>query len=175
MKKLLAIFMLLALFVSCSDDDTTDPNNGNGNGKDMIDEKIIGKWKVEYSKTISPAIYNQQTGKVEHKEDARITEYLGNYEEIKEAPKSGLLSTEEVLIEFNKDKSVLVYDAWVVKPKQLSFTSINNGLITKKEDYTDKTHKLKYRFDKEKLIIETITPEYNRYNYTISEYSRIKE
>lgn len=174
MKKLLAILMLLALFVSCSDDDTTDPNNGNGNGKDMIDEKIIGKWKVEYSKTISPAAYNQQTGKVEHEEDARITEYLGNYGEIGLIISSGLFSSKEVDIEITKDKKV-ISNSVMEDPKTITFDSIKDGLFLKTIDYSTNIFKLKYRFDKEKLIIETITPEYNRYNYTISEYSKIKE
>ena len=52
-KALLSIFMLSALFISCSSNDDTDPENV----KSTIDKNIIGKWKVEYSRDLSPARY----------------------------------------------------------------------------------------------------------------------
>ena len=165
--------MLVALVVSCSSDDT-EPNNGKDDNKGMIDEKILGKWKVEYSKTIKGARLLED-GTLEIADNAVITEYLGDYEETKEAPKSGLFSNEEVIIDLNKDKSVLVYDAWVIKPKTITFDSIKDGLFIKIYDYSTKTYKLKYWFDKDRLIIETITPELKEYYYTISEYNKIKE
>lgn len=166
--------MLVALVVSCSsDDDNTDPNN-NGNNNGMIDEKILGKWKVEYSKTIYPAIYNQEIGKVEHKEDARITEYLGNYGEVGGSPNNGMFSSREIDIAIAKDNKV-ISNAVMEDPRTITFDSIKDGLFIKTYDYSTKTYKLKYWFDKERLIIETITPELEGYYYTISEYSKIKE
>lgn len=46
MKKLLTIFMLLALFVSCSDDDTTEPNNDNGTAAGIYKGRTQGSFLI---------------------------------------------------------------------------------------------------------------------------------
>lgn len=169
--------MLVALVVSCSSDDA-EPNNGKENNKGMIDEKILGKWKVEHSKTIKGARFLED-GTLEIAENAIITEYLGNWGEVDVVPKSSMFGDADVWVEIKKDLTIDAYHTSPTssgfKPKTTTFDSIKDGLFIKIYGYPDKTHKLKYWFDKERLIIETITPELKGYYYTISEYSKIKE
>lgn len=128
MKKLLAIFMLLALFISCSDDDNTDPDNGNGNGKDMIDEKIIGKWKVEYSKMIyefNPPNPNSNLNCTYYK----IFEYNGDYDGTRETmPQAGLFDRSEIRLEFDKEGNMkLTYVAY--KDPHFGITEERTGTV----------------------------------------------
>lgn len=168
--------MLTALFVSCSsDDDNTDPNNGNGNNG-MIDEKILGKWKVEYSKTIKPAVYNETTGKVEYDEkEAKITEYDGNYTNDQTIPKSGMFSSDEIAIEIKNNNTINVSLAGVIKPKEISYKIEDETLkwiSTDPSYFFSANHK--YYFEGKILIIERM-PQDKINEYTISRYSKITE
>lgn len=94
MRKLLHILMLSALFVSCSSDENRIIDDG---GNSMIDEKIIGKWRVEYAKNI----YIEQFYK--------IFEYNGKYNGNENSiPQAGFFTRKEISIEFNKEGQLLI-------------------------------------------------------------------
>lgn len=173
MKKILYLLMLTALFVSCSsDDDNTDPNNGNGN-KGMIDEKILGKWKVEYSKTIKPAQFDEKTGKVSFEENALIREYLGNWGEPNVEPESGMFDPKEIRIEIKNDNTIVV-SIGGGNPKTVSY-KIENGYLKQTFKDRSETLKHKYYFEDSKLVMELLPNQLNYNIYTISKYSKIAE
>ncbi len=137
MKKILYLLVLTALFVSCSSDDDTDPNNGNGNNNGMIDEKIIGKWKVEYSKTIKGARFLED-GTLEIADNAVITEYEGDYTgHIEQTPKSGVFDYAEFKININKDNTILVSAAG--KNTKTVYYKIEDGLLKWVDKFTKST------------------------------------
>ncbi|MFT3994410.1 MAG: hypothetical protein QM660_08885 [Dysgonomonas sp.] len=177
MRKLLPILLLAVLFISCSsDDDNEDPNNGNQNGKDMIDEKILGKWKVEYSKTIKPAIYNETTGKVEYDEkEAKITVYEGNFGEPNVVPICGLFDTNEYNIEIKSDNSITVTRANNNPTKSISYKIEDNNLKWQ-SGVNNPTGVVRYSLKNNLLTMELIKAEGAQLTYyTISEYSKITE
>lgn len=110
MRKLLPLILLTVFFMACSsDDDNADPNkgnNGNQNNSGMIDKNILGKWKVEYSKTIKGARYLED-GTLEIADNAVITEYDGD---IASSINSYIFRDWERVVEFTKDNKLLVYD-----------------------------------------------------------------
>lgn len=167
--------MLTTLFVSCSSDDDTDPNNGNNNG--MIDEKIIGKWKVEYSKTIKGARFLDD-GTLEIADNAVTVEYYGNFGEPDIVPKSGLFDVNEYQIEIKKDNSIISTRA-NNNPTKIIYYKIEDGLLKWVDAPVKSTSNLvaehKYRIENNKLIIERIPTQKNNYYYTLSEYSKIEE
>lgn len=180
MRKLLPILLLAVLFISCSsDDDNEDPNNGNQNGKDMIDEKIIGKWKVEYSKTIKPAVYNETTGKPEYNEDATIKEYKGNWGEPNVVPESAMFDNKDIEIEITKENNI------IVKPGGGNYKTIlykiDKGLLKWQTKSDNPYGVIKYSLDGNTLVMEIIKAESTSGGvthlgyYTISRYSKITE
>lgn len=186
MRKLLCLLMLTALFVSCSSDDDTDPNNENGNNNGMIDEKILGKWKVEYSKTIKPARYLED-GTLEIEENAVVTEYMGNYDGTEATtPKSGMFHPKEYLIDIKKDNNIYISQIGnTADNKDIAYKIENDLLIT--GGYWDGINNTgtyipkqfhKYSLNNNTLTIEFIGAEegflYIPF-YTISEYSKITE
>lgn len=92
MRKILYLLILTVLCISCSSDDENNRSYGNENGNNnpTIDENLIGKWKVEYSKTIKPAQFDEKTGKILYGENALITEYNGDFGELDIFPESGI-------------------------------------------------------------------------------------
>jgi len=174
MRKLLPILLLAVLFISCSSDDDNDPNNGNQNGKDMIDEKIVGKWKVEYSKTIKPAQFDEKTGKVSYEENALIREYLGNWgTEPNIEVESSMFNNKDVEINIQNDNVISV------KPgggnhKSITY-KIEDGYLKQTFKDTSETLKYKYYFEDGKLVMELIPHQLNYNIYTISKYSKITE
>lgn len=185
MRKILCLLMLTALFVSCSsDDDNTDPNNGNGNNNGMIDEKIIGKWKVEYSKTIKPAVYNETTGKPEYNEDATIKEYEGNFGEPNIVPESSMFGDKDVWINIKNDNSIAAYHTGYPStgytPKTVTY-KIENGLLKWQTKAENPYGVIKYSLDGNILVMEIIKAENTSGGathlgyYTISRYSKITE
>jgi len=175
-KALLSILLLSALFISCSSDDDNDPNNGNQNGKDMIDEKLIGKWKVEYSKTIKGARFLDD-GTLEIADNAVITEYNGDYTgHIEQTPKSGIFDVSEFKIDIKDDNSILVSPAG--KNNKTITYKIEDGLLKWVESLkstSSQSQDHKYKLENGKLTIERIPTTRNTYTYTISEYSKITE
>lgn len=195
MRKILYLLMLTALFVSCSSDDDTDPNNGNGNNNGMIDEKIIGKWKVEYSKTIKPAVYIlNETDLKEKKElypnldlkiglnypdNATLREYDGA---LTSEIKSYMFSDSERAIEITNDNLLKIY--WF---------NTSGGLVDAKKDGTYKIEEvflkyqtakdnpmaiIKYQLENGILTMELINVEKSIspfQEYRISKYSKISE
>lgn len=173
MRKLLPILLLTVLFMSCSSDDDNDPNNGYQNGKDMIDEKILGKWKVEYSKTIKGARFLDD-GSLEIADNATVTEYDGKYTgHVDQTPKSGIFNESEFKIDIKNDNSILVSIAG--KNNGTISYKIDNGLLVSIASTPNLNHSHKYRLENGKLTIERIPTSYNNYMYTISEYSKITE
>lgn len=173
MKKLLPILLLAVLFISCSSDDDNDPNNGNQNGKNMIDEKILGKWKVEYSKTIKPAKFDEKTGKVSYEENALIREYLGNWGEPNIEPESGMFDSKEIRLEIKKDNTIII-SIGGGNPKTVLY-KIEDGYLKQTFKDTSETLKYKYYFEDGKLVMELIPHQLNYNIYTISKYSKIIE
>lgn len=177
MRKLLPILLLAVLFISCSSDDANeDPNNGNQNGKDMIDEKLIGKWKVEYSKTIKGARFLDD-GTLEIAEGAVITEYMGNFGEPNIIPNSGMFDTNEYQIEIKSDNTIISTRA-NNNPTRTIYYKVEDGLLKWVESLkstSNQSQDHKYKIDNGKLIIERIPTTRNSYTYTISEYSKITE
>lgn len=188
MKKILSLLMLVALFVSCSSDDDNDPGN---NGNNMIDEKIIGKWKVEYSKTINPAVYIetqeelkklQETSLVELKlglnypEDAKVIEYDGNFGEPNIIPNSGMFDMNEYQIEIKKNNSIISHRA-NNNPTTSIFYKVEDGYIKWiNTGDSPSTIFIKYKLDNNKLTMEMIkSTGITLMEYRISEYSRITE
>lgn len=176
MKKILYLLVLTALFVSCSsDDDNTDNNKKEENG--MIDEKILGKWKVEYSKTIKGARFLDD-GTLEIAEGAIIIEYNGDYTgHIDQVPKSGIFDDAEFKIEI-KDNNTIVSSVAGANNKAVYY-KVENGLLIWVSNMSKPTSSLsqshKYKIENNKLIIERIPTKQNGYIYTISEYSKITE
>lgn len=199
MKKVLSILLILmVLFMaSCSDDKNT-PNSNGKDDEEQIDERLLGKWKVEYSKTITPAIYieneedlNKRPNNqdlvigLNHPDDATVLEYFGNWGEPNVIPESGMFNRNEINIEITKNKNVVV-SIGGGSPKTISFNSINdgylisggsmqNGVITPYTFY-------KYSFEGGGLIVELIRSENidGSINpilkeYRISKYSKITE
>lgn len=179
MRKLLPILLLAVLFISCSSDDD-DPNNGNKNGKNMIDEKILGKWKVEYSKTIKGARLLED-GTLEIAEGAVITEYDGD---ITSAVSSYIFRGWERIIEFtnnnvlfvydigdkgvlvNKDNSAAKYSAYKIKDNIIEWENSRGQLTIIPREYSLKNGE---------LIIEIKPTTLSGYIYVISKYSKITE
>lgn len=176
MKKILYLLMITALFVSCSsDDDNTDPNNGNGN-KGMIDEKILGKWKVEYSKTIKPAIYNETTSKPEYNEDASVREYDGNFGEPDIVPGSGMFDINEYKIEIKSNNTIISTRANNNPTITVSYQIEDGYLKWISTGNTPYTIFIKYKLDNNKLIMEMVKATgITLVEYRISEYSKITE
>jgi len=178
MRKTFYLLMLTALFVSCSSDDDYEKYTGpydDGNNNSMIDEKILGKWKVEYSKTIKPARYNETIGKPEYGKDAKIKEYYGNIGEPDISPLSGLFYHNEFQIEIKKDNSIISHRS-VDNPKIINY-EIEDGYLKwiNKVD-NSATVFIKYKLDGNKLTMETIRRiGFELDEYRISEYSRITE
>lgn len=172
---LLFILLLSALFISCSSDDNNDPNNGNQNGKDMIDEKIIGKWKVEYSKTIKPAQFDEAKGEVNYPENATMIEYNGDYTgHIDQTPKTGMFDYTEFKIEINNDNTILVSQAG--KNNNTISYKIENSYLKWQTSKDSPTGVIKYRLENGKLILELIKAEGTHLTYyTISKYSKTTE
>lgn len=171
MRKLLHILMLSVLFVSCSSDENRIIDDGD-NG--MIDEKIIGKWKVEYSKTIKPAIYNETSGKPEYNEnESVITEYKGNFGEPNTIPECGLFDVNEYNIEINANNYIFVTRVNNKPIKSINYIIEGNYLKWQVGD-NNPTAVVKYKLKDNRLIMELIKAEGMKLNYyTISEYSRI--
>lgn len=175
MRKLLPILLLTVLFMSCSSDDDNDPNNGNQNGKDMIDEKILGKWKVEYSKTIKGARFLDD-GSLEIADNATVTEYDGK---LTSEITSYMFNNLERAIGITSDNYIKTY--WFSTSGGLTdankdlYYKIDNGLLISIASTPNLNHSHKYRLENGKLTIERIPTSYNNYMYTISEYSKITE
>lgn len=178
MKKILHLLVLTALFVSCSSDDDTVPNNGNGNNNGIIDEKIIGKWKVEYSKTIKPAQFDEKTGKPVYNEDASIKEYDGNFGEPNIVPESSMFGDKDVWINIKNDNAIAAYHTSYPSigytPKEVSY-KIEDGYLKQIFKDTSETLKYKYYFEDDKLVVELMPHQLNYNIYTISKYSKITE
>lgn len=173
MKGISYLLILLALFISCSsDNDNEVPNNGNPNGKDIVDQKIVGKWKVEYSKSIKPAGYVD--GKLTWNENSKITEYEGNWGEINVVPESGMFDTKEIRIEIKEDKTI-ISSIGGGNPKTTTCLSMKDGYITRQSNLSDDPMKYKYYFEGNILIIEVLTPYWINDTYIISKYSKITE
>lgn len=171
--------MLTALFVSCSDDNN-DPGNGNKNS--TIDERILGKWKVEYSKSIKPAAYNETTGKPDYNEKkADITEYFGNFGEPNIVPQSGMFDSNEYKIEINKNNTIISTRANNIPTKTIYYKIENGNLywvnkpLKPNEGGNVFSYEHKYKFENGKLTIERMPTSSNFYEYAISEYSKITE
>ncbi|NDV77833.1 hypothetical protein D0T57_02460 [Dysgonomonas sp. 511] len=162
------------MFASCSSDDDGTDGGKQGNGTSMIDEKIVGKWKVEYSKTINPARYDEEKGDVLYPVDAVVTEYLGNYGEPDIIPESGLFNAKEVRIEINNKNSIIVSS--VLEKDQAISYKIEDGYL-KWIANSDQKVCIKYKLNGNKLIMEMVAFENMVHPniYTISEYSKITE
>ena len=179
-KALLSILLLSALFISCSSDDDNDPNNGNQNGKDMIDEKLIGKWKVEYSKTIKGAKFLDD-GTLEIAENAVTTEYNG---EITSDINSYIFRDWERIVEFkdnndlyvydigdkgvlvNKDNSAAKYSEYKIKDNIIEWSNSRGQITIIPREYSLKNGE---------LTIQIKPTTATGYIYTISKYSKITE
>lgn len=175
MRKLLPVLFLAVLFVSCSsDDDNEDPNKG----KETIDEKIIGKWKVEYSKTIKPAMYNESTGKPEYDEtEAIITEYDGK---LTSDINSYIFNSSERAIEITKDNIIKTYwfntNGGITDAKKNVSYKVEYNYLKWTSGTNNPTAVVKYSIKDGKLIMELIRAEGMTLTYyTISEYSKITE
>lgn len=185
-KALLSILLLSALFISCSSDDDNDPNNGNQNGKDMIDEKLIGKWKVEYSKTIKPAQFDEKTGKVNHPENAVITEYMGDYDGNNNQPVSGMFDNREYQINIKSDNNIYVSQTGSTSENKDESYNIKDGYILTGGYWTGKNNTgiyIPFKYHRYSLSGNTLTIEFigikEDYQWTpfyiISKYSKIAE
>lgn len=178
MRKILSLLILPILFISCSSDDIIpDPNNGENS---TIDEKILGKWKVEYSKKIEPAVYNETTGKVEYNEDAIITEYEGDWGKPGIIPESGMFDNNEIAIEIKNDNNIIV-SIGGGNPKPIGY-KIENGYLKRTSNIYKSTMNHKYSLKDGILTVELIglelvdgelTPHLDYYK--ISRYSKITE
>lgn len=194
MNKILYVLMLLALLVSCSsDNDDIDPNsnsnNGNGNNNGMIDEKILGKWKVEYSKNIYTFFPNAPVSADKY---YKIFEYDGSYDGTENSiPQAGFFIRKEISIEFTKEGDLIInhinnqsYDS--VKEESTTTTyKVSNDSIQLTGNYPLKA---KYHINgNNELIIENSysilkdDPQYNseflteKEGVVFSKYSKIKE
>lgn len=152
MKKLLPILLLAVLFISCSSDDDNDPNNGNQNGKNMIDEKILGKWKVEYSKMIylfAPnPIYPNDTY-------YKIFEYEGNYNGTKETmPQAGLFSRTDIGIEFDKQSKI--------KISYVAYKDANSRIVEERIATTN------YKISNDSIYVEMNTSVFAGFKYNLN-------
>lgn len=162
MKQILSLFILLILFTSCSDNDTIELTN-NG-----IDSSILGKWKVQYSKTIKGAKF-LENGNLEISDGALFSEYNGDYEENLLAVKSGMFDDKEVRISINQEGKIYTYMESLNEPKDVAY-KIRNGYLVCYDI-------LQYRYLLKggKLMIERIPIKENSWTYTVSIYKKILE
>lgn len=173
MKQILALLIFAFTLIGCSDSDPkTDPEPENS----TIDTRLLGKWKVEYSKTIQPAIYNKETGKPEYLEDAAIYEYFGDYDGIANIiPTSGMLDKLEVDIEVKENNTLIVSS--VGKSDNIVLYKIEDNYLKWQGASSRTINVIKYYFEGNLLVMEYIEIETSGINadrYTISKYSEIK-
>lgn len=191
MKRLVTLLMLLALpilYTSCSDKDDPDPEKEN-----TIDERLIGKWKVEYSKTITPAVYVIDEADLKVKQEkypsldlkigvnpygeVSVSEYFGNYGEPDVVPRSSMFGNSDVWIDIKKSFTIDAYhtdpNEQGYKPKVFSFIKMNEGIILNGKGPSLKIPTWKYYFEKDLLVIELITPDLAMNQYIVSKYSRL--
>ena len=179
---------LSALFISCSSNDDTDPENV----KSTIDKNIIGKWNVEYSRDLSPARYIETEEELiilqkyykdsvfrigwNYTNDTKITEYSGNFNWEKSSfPKTGLFSSEEIWIEIKNDNTIVVASAGSFKNISISY-KIEDNYLKWKYDRGSITVFNKYSIKNGRLIMEIIKTENSPiFFYKLSEYSKITE
>ncbi len=171
MKKLLPILLLAVLFISCSSDNNNeDPNNGS----EMIDSKILGNWKVIYSQTIKPAVYNEVTEELSYPTNAKITEYLGDYNgHINQTPESSMFNNKDVEIDVNSDNTIRIkpgggnyttisyliedgYLKWNIGNGHINFIKykINNNVLTMELVKSTNPLLIEYRISKYTKIVE---------------------
>lgn len=180
MRKLLPILLLAVLFISCSSDDENNRSNGNGNNNPTIDENLIGKWKVEYSKTIKGAMLLDD-GTLKIAENAVITEYDGK---ITSKISSYIFSDWERFIEFTNNNELNVYDIGNngvlvnrdMRSKPYSAYKINGNII---EWMTSQGQLIiiprEYSLKNGELIIELKPTIRTSYIYVLSKYSKLTE
>ncbi len=169
MKKLF-LFLILLLFIACGDDD----NGGSGNGENKtIDKKLIGKWKVEYSKYSDSSKYNEETGEFVDGENAKIIEYFGTMGEINGAPKCGMFDMKEYQIEIKEDNTIIVSKSEHPYEKTSPYIIKDGYLMWNGNTY-------RYNMDTGELTIELLKIGSGIGNgiatiHKISRYSKIKE
>lgn len=171
MKKILFPLLLLFILTGCKE----EPK------EKLIDESILGKWKVEYSKTLRPADYNKETGEITTYEDTWAIEYFGDYEETKVRPQSGVFFESEIKINLMADNYVDVYlpvrGSYDTDTLRHFYYEIRDGYMLDKQgpDYNP-SQIIKYQIKNDSLILESIEqPKTTPQGYTISKYSKITE
>ena len=165
--------MLTVLFISCSSDDNSD--DGDKDKKGMIDESILGKWKVEYSKTIKGARFLED-GTLEIADGAIVTEYMGDYGKPDLKIESGMFDEAEIKIEVKDNNTILVFPSGKID-KTIEY-KIEDGLLKRIDTSPGNTiiyPQYKYRLSNGILIIERIPTSEHKWMYSISEYSKITE
>jgi len=167
MNKIIPVIILSLFLFACGDDDNGE--SGGGNGNNTIDKKILGKWKVEYSKYSNSAKYNEETGEFIDNENANIIEYFGNFGEPNIVPRCGMFDMKEVNIEVKESNTIIIAIAGA-NNKTISYT-INNGCII----WSGIT--ARYSIEGNTLVIEKIKNINGQYpgTHTISKYSKITE
>ena len=171
MRKLLPILLLAILFISCSSDD--DEQTGDNGDPITIDEAILGKWKVEYSKTVVPALFDEETGEVTYENNAIIREYFGNWGEPNIVPESGMFDVKEIRIEVKNDNTIIV-SIGGNNPKTITY-KVEDGYLKQIHKNSTLTTDRLYYFEGDELVIEEMPNYYNFKYYTISRYSKIAE
>jgi len=179
MKKILALLLLAITLAACSGNDPkTDPDPEPGS---TIDNKLLGKWKVEYSKTIKPARYNPETGQIQYGKDPVTTEYFGDFDGyINTLPKTGMFDEKEVWIEILKDNKIKAYatdPSSSTNPIGTCSYKIENGYLKGQNTTTNPIFLIKYYFEGKVLVMEYIgieDPILLADRYVISKYSKIE-
>lgn len=145
MNKILPVLMLTLFLFACGDDDNGSSGNGENN---TIDKKLIGKWKVEYSKYSNSAKYNEETGEFVDNENAKIIEYFGNIGEPNVTVSTGMFDMKEYQIEIKEDNIIVVIISGS-KPKTLSYIIKDGYLMWNGNTY-------RYNIDTGELTIELL-------------------
>lgn len=165
------IFGATMFFTACNGkDDPTPPEPP----APTIDEAILGKWKVEYCKMIRPA-YIDEEWNVTYRDDSRIVEYFGDFDQTGKEFGIGMFDAPEVWIEIRKDNKVRSYST-AVDFKYPQYTTIDyevrDGFLYFFWGGREQT--LRYYFDKKGYLIVERRPALPIFDYYYSRYSKIE-
>lgn len=159
-------------FTACNGKD--DPTPPEPPVPPTIDEAILGKWKVEYCKMIHPG-YMDEEWNVTYRDDSRIREYFGDFDQTGEKFGFGMFDNNEVWIEIRKDNKVRSYSTAVdfKYPKYTTFDyEVRNGFLHFDFGFGEQT--MRYYFDKKGYLIIERKPVSPFFYYYYSRYSKIE-
>ena len=160
MRKAIIFSLLALLLVSCEKEEPT----------------IYGKWKLEYAKNITPAIYDFLLNRPVYGDGATISEYFGDYN------KYDISWVDRM--EITKDSVIWSYRYLDEQGAEISFSygypfviGAEFFFIRNPSDYHDSNPKTYYKYvlEKNTFVLEAVkVPQHFTQYYFYGKYSRMK-